>query len=183
MPMPLSGLFEIVVTLALVVAAARPLGAYMADVFSNRRTFLTPVLGPVERAVYWAAGVTAKEEQEWQDYAISMVLFGGACMLGLYALLRLQAWLPLNPQGFPGVEPGLAFNIAVSFVTNANWQAYAGETTLSHLTQMLGLTANNFMDSAAAIAIAVALIRALTRDEMATIGNFWVDVTRASLYV
>ncbi|HXZ16419.1 MAG TPA: potassium-transporting ATPase subunit KdpA [Roseiarcus sp.] len=179
----LSGLFEIVVTLALVVAIARPLGGYMADVFENRRTILTPILGPIERAVYWAAGVKAKEEQEWDAYAISMVLFGGGCMLGLYALLRLQAWLPLNPQGFPGVEPGLAFNIAVSFVTNANWQAYAGETTLSNLSQMLGLTANNFMDSAAAIAVALALVRALSRSGATTVGNFWVDATRATLYV
>ena len=178
-----SGLLEITFTLALVIAAARPLGAYMADVFQNRRTFLTPILGPIERAVYWAAGVKAKDEQEWDDYAISMVLFGGACMLGLYAILRLQAWLPLNPQGFPGVPPDLAFNIAVSFVTNANWQAYGGETTLSHLSQMVGLTTNNFLDSAAAIAIAVALIRALTRSESTTIGNFWVDVARATLYV
>src|SRR5208337_3426240 len=140
-----SGLLEITFTLALVVAAARPIGAYMADVFQNRRTVLTPILGPIERAVYWAAGVKAKDEQEWDDYAISMVLFGGACMLGLYAILRLQAWLPLNPQGFPGVPPDLAFNIAVSFVTNASWQAYGGEST--------------------------------------TIGNFWVVVTRATLYV
>jgi K+-transporting ATPase A subunit len=140
-PAPVSpaGLLEVIVTLALVVVVARPVGAYMADVFQNRRTLLTPVLGPIERAAYWAAGVDAKEEQEWDAYAISVVLIGGACMLGLYALLRLQAWLPLNPQGFPGVEPGLAFNIAVSFVTNANWQAYAGETTLSNLSQMLGL--------------------------------------------
>jgi len=178
-----SGLLEIVLTLALVVAAARPLGAYMADVFLNRRTVLTPILGPIERAVYWAAGVKPEDEQEWDAYAISMVLFGGACMLGLYAILRLQAWLPLNPQGFPAVPPDLAFNIAVGFVTNANWQAYGGETTLSHLSQMVGLTANNFLDSAAAIAIAVALVRALTRNEATTIGNFWVDVTRATLYV
>ena len=179
----ISGLVEIAVTLALVLAAARPIGAYMADVFQDRRTLLTPILGPIERTVYWAAGVKAKDEQEWDDYAISMVLFGGACMLGLYAILRLQAWLPLNPQGFPGVPPDLAFNIAVSFVTNANWQAYGGETTLSHLSQMVGLTANNFLDSAAAIAIAVALVRALTRNESTTIGNFWVDITRSTLYV
>src|SRR5271157_3720764 len=183
MSVSFSGLLEIIVTLALVVVVARPLGAYMADVFQNRRTVLTPAFGPIERAVYWAAGVKAKEEQEWDAYAISMVLFGGACMLGLYAILRLQAWLPLNPQGFPGVEPGLAFNIAVSFVTNANWQAYGGETTLSYLSQMAGLTANNFLDSAAAIAIAFALIRGLTRNESTTIGNFWVDMTRATLYV
>ncbi len=179
----ISGLVEIAVTLALVLAAARPIGAYMADVFQDRRTLLTPILGPIERTVYWAAGVKAKDEQEWDDYAISMVLFGGACMLGLYAILRLQAWLPLNPQGFPGVPPDLAFNIAVSFVSNANWQAYGGETTLSHLSQMVGLTANNFLDSAAAIAIAVALVRALTRNESTTIGNFWVDITRSTLYV
>ena len=183
MSMSLSGLLEIAVTLLAVVVAARPIGAYMADVFDNRRTFLTPILGSIERAFYRAAGVKAKDEQEWDVYAISMVLFGGACMLGLYAILRLQAWLPLNPQGFPGVPPDLAFNIAVSFVTNANWQAYGGETTLSHLSQMVGLTANNFLDSAAAIAVAVALIRALSRNEWTTIGNFWLDVTRATLYI
>ena len=144
MSMSLSGLLEIAVTLLAVVVAARPIGAYMADVLDNRCTFLTPILGPIERAFYRAAGVKAKDEQEWDVYAISMVLFGGACMLGLYAILRLQAWLPLNPQGFPGVPPDLAFNIAVSFVTNANWQSYGGETTLSHLSQMVGLTANNF---------------------------------------
>ena len=146
MPVILSGLVEIAITLALVIAAARPIGAYMADVFQNRPTLLTPILGPIERAVYRAAGISAKEEQEWDAYAISMVVFGGACMLGLYAILRLQAWLPLNPQGFPGVPPDLAFNIAVSFVTNANWQAYGGETTLSHLSQMVGLTTNNFLE-------------------------------------
>ena len=179
----LSGLFEIVLTLALVMAAAHPVGAFMADVFQNRKTFLKPLLGPIERALYRLAGIDAEAEQEWHEYAISMVLFGGACLFGLYALLRLQGWLPLNPQGFPGVAPDLAFNIAVSFITNANWQAYGGETTLSHLSQMVGLTANNFLDSAAAIAIAVALIRALSRNESTTIGNFWVDITRATLYV
>jgi potassium-transporting ATPase potassium-binding subunit len=181
--MTLTGLFEIVLTLALVIAVAYPAGAFMADVFENRRTFLTPLLGPVERALYRVAGVDAEAEQQWLEYALSMVIFGGACLLGLYAILRLQGWLPLNPQGFPGVPPGLAFNIAVSFITNANWQAYGGETTLSHLSQMVGLTANNFLDSAAAIAIAVALIRALSRNESSTIGNFWVDITRATLYI
>jgi K+-transporting ATPase ATPase A chain len=179
----LAGSFEIVLTLALVLVAAWAIGAFMADVFDNRRTFLTPIIGPIERGLYRAAGVDPEIEQEWLDYAVSMVIFGGACMLGLYALLRLQAYLPLNPQGFPGVPPDLAFNIAVSFITNTNWQAYAGETTLSHLSQMLGLTTNNFLDSAAAIAIAVALTRALARRESPTIGNFWVDITRATLYV
>src|SRR5271157_5496096 len=181
--MTYAGWFQIALTIALVVAAAYPMSAFIADVFENRRTFLTPLLRPIERALYRVAGVDAKAEQEWPEYALSTVLFGGACLFGLYALLRLQGWLPLNPQGFPGVPPGLAFNIAVSFITNANWQAYGGETTLSYLSQMAGLTANNFLDSAAAIAIAVALIRGLTRNESTTIGNFWVDMTRATLYV
>jgi potassium-transporting ATPase potassium-binding subunit len=181
--MTFSGFFEIVLTLGLTVVAAYPIGAYMADVFDNRRTFLTQIIGPIERALYRLAGVEPDIEQKWREYAIAMVLFGGVCMFGLYALLRLQGWLPLNPQAFPGVPPDLAFNIAISFITNANWQAYGGETTLSHLSQMVGLTANNFLDSAAAIAIAVALIRALSRNESATIGNFWVDMTRATLYI
>jgi len=181
--MSYAGWFEIALTLALVVAAAYPIGVYMADVFGNRRTFLTPICGPIERALYRLAGVEPDIEQKWHEYAIAMVLFGGVCMLGLYALLRLQRSLPLNPQGFPGVPPDLAFNIAISFITNANWQAYGGETTLSHLSQMVGLTANNFLDSAAATAIAVALIRALSRNEWTTIGNFWVDMTRATLYI
>ena len=181
--MRLAGWFEISLTLALVLAAAYPIGAFMADVFDNRKTFLTPLLGPVERALYRLAGVDPEVEQKWVEYALSMVVFGGGCLFALYALLRLQAYLPLNPQGFPGVPPDLSFNIAISFITNANWQAYSGETTLSHLSQMVGLTANNFLDSAAAIAIAVALIRALSRNESAAIGNFWVDMTRATLYI
>jgi len=179
----LAGWFEISLTLALVLAAAYPIGAFMADVFDNRKTFLTPLLGPVERALYRLAGVDPEVEQKRVEYALSMVVFGGGGLFALYALLRLQAYLPLNPQGFPGVSPDLAFNIAISFITNANWQAYSGETTLSHLSQMVGLTANNFLDSAAAIAIAVALIRALSRNESAAIGNFWVDMTRATLYI
>ena len=181
--MTFSGIFEIALTLGLTIAAAYPIGAYMADVFDNRRTFLTQIIAPIERALYRLAGVDPDIEQKWHEYAIAMVLFGGVCMFGLYALLRLQGRLPLNPQGFPGVSPDLAFNIAISFITNANWQAYSGETTLSHLSQMVGLTANNFLDSAAAIAIAVALIRGLSRNESAAIGNFWVDMTRATLYV
>ena len=181
--MTLAGWFEIALTLALVVAAAYPIGAFMADVFDNRKTFLTPLVGPVERALYRLAGVDPGAEQKWHEYALSMVVFGGGCLFALYALMRLQAYLPLNPQGFPGVPPDLAFNIAVSFITNANWQAYGGETTLGHLSQMAGLTANNFLNSAAATAIAIALTRALARNESATIGSFWVDMTRATLYV
>jgi K+-transporting ATPase ATPase A chain len=179
----LAGWFEISLTLALVLAAAYPIGVFMADVFGNRKTFLTPLLSPVERALYRLAGVDPEVEQKWVEYALSMVVFGGGCLFALYALLRLQVYLPLNPQGFPGVPPDLAFNIAISFITNANWQAYGGETTLSHLSQMAGLTANNFLDSAAATAIAVALTRALVRNESPTIGNFWVDMTRATLHI
>jgi K+-transporting ATPase ATPase A chain len=179
----LDGLFEISLTLALVLVAAHPIGSFMAAVFDNRRTFLTPFLGPLERALYRLAGVDPQVEQKWPDYAISMVVFGGGCLFALYALLRLQANLPLNPQGFPAVPPDLAFNIAISFMTNANWQAYGGETTLSQLSQMVGLTANNFLDSAVATAIAVALTRAQARNESPTIGNFWVDMTRATLYI
>jgi potassium-transporting ATPase potassium-binding subunit len=178
-----SGSFEIIFTLALTIAAAYPIGAYMADVFDNRRTFLAPIVGPIELALYRIAGVEPDVEMKWHEYAIAMVLFGGVCMLGLYAFLRLQGVLPLNPLRFPGVPPDLAFNIAISFITNANWQAYGGETTLSHLSQMVGLTANNFLDSAAAIAIAVALVRALSRNESPTVGNFWADMTRATLYI
>jgi potassium-transporting ATPase potassium-binding subunit len=178
-----AGWFEISLTLALVLAAAYPIGAFMADVFDSRKTFLTPLLGPVERVLYRLAGVDPMVEQKWVEYALSMLVFGGGCLFALYALLRLQAYLPLNPQGFPGVPPDLSFNIAISFITNANWQAYGGETTLSHLSQMAGLTANNFLDSAAATAIAVALTRALVRNESPTIGNFWVDMTRATLYI
>src|SRR5271166_3754166 len=138
--MTLAGWFEIGLTLALVLLGAYPIGRFLADVFENRRTFLTPIVGPVERVLYRVAAVDPEAEQKWFEYAISMVAFGGACLLALYALLRLQAYLPLNPQGFPGVPPGLAFNIAVSFITNTNWQAYAGETTLSHFSQMAGLT-------------------------------------------
>jgi K+-transporting ATPase ATPase A chain len=178
-----AGFGQIAVVLALVLLAAYPIGVFIADVFENRRTVLTPALGPVERALYRVAGVDSESEQKWFDYTISMVVFGCVCLFGLYALLRLQAYLPLNPQGFPGVPPDLAFNIAVSFITNANWQAYAGEATLSHFSQMAGLTTHNFLDSAVAIAIAVALTRALARRDSPTIGNFWVDVTRATLYV
>ena len=181
--MNLYGIFEIVLVLALVVAAAVPLGRYMADVFENRPTFLTPIAGPFERGFYRLAGVDPSVEQSWLQYALGMVLFGAVCFLGLYGLLRLQGHLPLNPQGFDGLSPDLAFNVAISFITNTNWQPYGGETTMSHFSQMAGLTVHNYLDTAAAIAIALGLIRALRRNESATIGNFWVDVTRATLYV
>jgi K+-transporting ATPase ATPase A chain len=181
--MTIAGFAEIAVTLALVLAAAVPLGRLMADVFEGRRTFLHPVLSPVERAVYRLAAIDPQVEQAWASFTVSMLIFTAVCLLGLFALLLLQGVLPLNPQGFAGVDPILAFNIAISFVTNANWQAYGGEMTLSHLSQMVGLTTQNFLDTAVATGVALALIRAFARHESETVGNFWVDVTRTTLYV
>jgi K+-transporting ATPase ATPase A chain len=169
--------------LALVVGLAYPLGRYIVELFEGRRTFLSPVLGPVERGLYRLAGVDPAIEQGWLVYTLCMLAFTAGCFVLLYASLRLQHVLPLNPQGFDAVPPDLAFNTAVSFITNANWQAYAGETTMSHLTQMLGLTANNFLDAAVATALVIAVIRGIARGGTKTIGNFWVDLTRATLYL
>jgi K+-transporting ATPase ATPase A chain len=181
--MTMAGWFEILCVLALVVALAWPLGAFIAAVFEGRRTILTPVLAPVERGFYTLAGVDPAEEQEWLAYTFSMLAFGFVCFAALYVIQRCQAFLPFNPLSRPAVAPDLAFNTAISFITNANWQAYAGETTMSHFTQMAGLTTHNFLDSAVAIAMAVGLTRAFVRHEAETIGNFWVDLTRATLYV
>lgn len=177
------GWLQIGLVLALVAAAVKPLGSYMARVFRGERTFLSPVLGPVEHGFYRLAGLDPKGEQTWLGYALGVLLFSFFGVLLLYAILRLQGVLPLNPQGFEGVAPDLAFNTAVSFVTNTNWQSYGGETTLSHLSQMLGLTVQNFVSAASGMAIAVAVSRAFARSNLERIGNFWVDLTRATLYV
>jgi potassium-transporting ATPase potassium-binding subunit len=181
--MTIVGWLQIAVVLSLVVGFAQPLGGFIVEVFEGRRTFLSPVLGPVERGLYRLAGVDPAVEQGWFAYTTCMLTFVAGCFVLLYAILRLQNVLPLNPQGFDAVPPDLAFNTAVSFITNANWQAYGGETTMSHLTQMLGLTANNFLDSAVATALVIAVIRGIARGGAKTIGNFWVDLTRAVLYV
>jgi K+-transporting ATPase ATPase A chain len=181
--MTISGWLQIALVLALVVGLARPLGHFIADVFEGRRTILSPVLRPVERGLYRLAGVDPTVEQDWLTYTLSMVAFAAGCVFMLYAVQRLQNFLPLNPQGLGPIPPDLAFNTAISFITNANWQAYAGETTMSNLTQMVGLTANNFLDSAVATAMAIAVVRAFTRSGSPTIGNFWVDLTRATLYL
>ncbi len=181
--MTVTGILFIVVFLGLLLAATRPLGAYMARVYQGERTFLAPVLGPVERVLYRACGVDPAVEQGWKLYTASMLLFNLAGLLFLFALLRLQAFLPFNPQGQPGVPTDLAWNTAVSFTTNTNWQNYAGETTLSYLVQMAGLTVHNFVSAATGMAIAVALIRGLARRSAQTIGNFWVDLVRSTLYV
>jgi potassium-transporting ATPase potassium-binding subunit len=167
----------------LFTAISVPLGLYMARVFSNERTFLDPVLGPIERLIYRICGISRGTEMGWSGYTISMLAFSLISMVFLYALQRLQYYLPLNPQGLPGVPPGLAFNTAASFTTNTNWQAYSGEQTLSYLTQMVGLTSHNFLSAASGIAMAAAVIRGFARRSAKTIGNFWVDLTRTTLWV
>jgi K+-transporting ATPase ATPase A chain len=165
------------------VGVSYPLGLYMARVFTGQRTWLTPVLAPVERLVYRAAGVDADKEMPWTGYAVSLLLFNFACFTILYLMLRLQGALPLNPTHAAAMSPAIAFNTAVSFVTNTNWQAYVGETGVSHLVQMAGLTWQNFISAATGVSVALALIRGLTRKEFRTVGNFWVDLTRTWLYV
>ena len=181
--MTLVGWLQIALVLALVVACSVPLSAFMARVYSGERTFLSTVLGPVERGFYRLAGVDPAREQDWYGYAIAMVVFSVAGFLSLYALQRLQNFLPLNPRGFDAVPPDLAFNTSDSFITNTNWQNYSGETTMSHLTQMLGLTVHNFLSAATGLAMAFALVRGFARSSATTVGNFWVDMTRVTLYI
>ncbi|ABE37900.1 potassium-transporting ATPase, A subunit [Rhodopseudomonas palustris BisB5] len=181
--MTLFGWIQILLFCAILIASVIPLGWYMTRVFNGEWTPLTPVLRPIEQALYWAGGVDPKREQHWLTYAVAMLLFNVGGLLILYGLLRLQAVLPFNPAEQSSVAPDLAFNTAVSFVTNTNWQAYGGETTVSYLTQMLGLTNQNFLSAATGIAIAMALIRGFARASARTVGNFWVDVTRTTLYV
>ncbi len=172
------GVFSLLITVVSV-----PIGLYMARVFTDQKTFLDPVLRPLERAIYRLCGVYPGNEQTWVEYAVSMLLFSAVGMLMLYGLERLQGILPLNPQKFGAVAPDLAFNTAASFTTNTNWQAYAGESTMSYLTQMAGLAFHNFVSAAAGIAVAIAVIRGFVRRSAQTIGNFWVDLTRATLWI
>jgi K+-transporting ATPase ATPase A chain len=177
------GWMQILLGLGLVAATAAPLGAFMARVFSGQRTWLHPVLGPVERGLYRAAGVDPAVGQDWRGYTLSMLVFNGAGLLLLYLILRHQDLLPLNPQGFPGLSWHLAFNTAVSFVSNTNWQSYGGETTMSHFSQMVGLTVQNFVSAATGFALALAVTRAFAAGAVRRLGNFWVDLTRCVLYV
>ncbi len=181
--MTLVGWAQIALTLVLVVGCAIPLSKLIAGVYAGERNFLTPVIGPLERGLYRLAGVDPAREQDWVAYTIAMVVFSVVGFLSLYAIQRLQNFLPLNPRGFDGVAPDLAFNTSVSFITNTNWQNYGGETTMSHLTQMLGLTVHNFLSAATGLAMAFALVRAFARSSATTVGNFWVDVTRVTLYI
>ena len=181
--MTISGWVQIALFSVIVILITRPFGGYMTRVFDGERTFLSPLLRPVERAVYWCCGVDEKEEQHWLTYAVAMLFFSVAGFVTLYALQRLQWYLPFNPQGQTGVEQSLAFNTSVSFVTNTNWQSYVPETTMGYLVQMAGLTVHNFVSAATGIALALALIRGFSRREAKAIGNFWVDLTRSTLYV
>jgi potassium-transporting ATPase potassium-binding subunit len=181
--MTLNGWVQILLFLAAIAAVTVPLGAFMARVFSRERTWLDPVLRPLERLVYRLTGVDETHEMRWPEYALAMLAFSVMSLVFLYVLQRAQWWLPLNPQGVAGVAPDLAFNTAVSFTTNTNWQAYVGETTMSYLTQMAGLAYHNFASAAVGIALAIAFIRGIAADRLDSLGNFWVDLTRASLWV
>jgi potassium-transporting ATPase potassium-binding subunit len=178
-----NGITQILLFLAILLLLVKPLGLFMARVFEGERTFMTPVIGWLERLVYRFSGVDPKQEQDWKRYAFAMLLFNAAGFLFVYLLQRLQGALPLNPQALGAVSPDLAFNTAVSFATNTNWQGYGGETTLSYLTQMLALGVQNFVSAASGMAVLVALIRGFARRETSALGNFWVDLTRSTLYV
>src|SRR5215831_14513648 len=190
--MTLIGIAQILVFFAIVIALTKPAGLFMYRLFEGQRTFLHPILRPVERLVYWLGGLRENVEQTWVRYTASLIAFSTFCFLFPYALQRLQGFLPLNPLHFstgqaPGnattMTPDLAFNTAVSFMTNTNWQSYSPDTTLSYLVQMAGLAVQNFVSAAVGIAVAVALIRGFARHTAKTIGNFWVDLTRCTLYV
>jgi K+-transporting ATPase ATPase A chain len=181
--MTMFGWLQIGLYFSLLLLLIKPLGGFMARVYEGERTLLDPLLRPVEKLIYRASGVHAEDEMDWRTYGTAMLVFNALGVLVVYALLRLQGALPLNPQGLRAVAPDLAFNTAVSFATNTNWQSYRGETTLSYLSQMLGLAVQNFLSAATGMAVLVALVRGLARRSARTIGNFWVDLTRSALYI
>ncbi|MFZ0463270.1 MAG: potassium-transporting ATPase subunit KdpA [Candidatus Acidiferrales bacterium] len=181
--MTANGWFQIGLFLLIILAITKPMGVYMARVFTRQKTFLDPVARPVERLIYRLTGVDETHEMHWTEYTIAMLLFSVVSMILLYLILRTQQWLPLNPQKFGVLAPDLAFNTAASFTTNTNWQAYSGETTMSYFSQMAGLAFHNFASAATGIAIAIAFVRGIARREKETIGNFWVDFIRSCLWV
>ena len=181
--MTANGWFQILLFLAVILAITKPLGVFMTRVFSGEKTLLDPLLRPVEKIVYRLTAVDERREMRWTEYGIAMLVFSGVSMVLLYLFERTQHWLPLNTQGMANVAPDLAWNTAVSFTTNTNWQAYVPETTMSYLTQMAGLAYHNFMSAAVGIVLAIAVIRGIARRESETIGNFWVDLTRCLLWV
>src|SRR5947209_15862388 len=181
--MTANGVLQLVVYVVVLLVLAKPLGAYMARVYEGRPIVLGRALGWLERLIYRMSGVSPKAEMGWKTYALTMLIFNLAGLLAVYALQRLQGVLPLNPAGLGAVSPDSSFNTAVSFATNTNWQGYGGETTMSYLTQMLALTVQNFVSAASGMAVAIALIRGFARRSAETIGNFWVDLTRTTLYI
>jgi K+-transporting ATPase ATPase A chain len=181
--MTANGWLQIFVFLLVIFAVTPILGSFMTRIFNRQRTWLDPVLGPIERLIYKLTGVDERREMRWTEYAIAILMFSVVSMLVLYVMLRVQQWLPFNPQGVGPVAPDLAFNTAASFTTNTNWQAYGGETTMSYFTQMAGLAYHNFVSAAVGISVAIAFIRGIAQREKDTIGNFWVDMVRASLWV
>src|SRR5438132_3530962 len=182
--MTANGWFQIAFFLLLILAVTKPMGVFMTRVFNRERTFMDPVLRPLERLLYRVTGVDENHEMRWTEYAISMLLFSLVSMVVLYAIERLQGHLPFNPQKLGAVNPSaLAFNTAASFTTNTNWQNYSGETTMTYFTQMAGLAYHNFMSAAVGIVLAIAFIRGVARRQMQTIGNFWVDLVRCNLWV
>ena len=181
--MTLTGWLQAAMVFGLLLALTKPLGSYMVAVFTGRRTWLSPVLMPIERAIYRLGGVRDDDEMPWQRYTFAMLAFSLVSFFYLFVLLLVQAWLPLNPQHFPNLSPGLAWNTAVSFLTNTNWQFYSGERTLSYLSQMAGLAWHNFVSAGVGIAIAIAIVRGITAKGVTTIGNFWIDLTRTCLYI
>src|SRR5882762_9722194 len=181
--MSANGYLQLAVYVAVLLALAKPLGAYMARIYEGQPALLNRFGAPLERLIYRLCGVLPDQEMRWTQYALAALWFSLAGFLVVYALQRFQAWLPLNPQGLAAVSPDSSFNTAISFVSNTNWQGYAGEATMSYLTQMLALTVQNFVSAATGMAVLVALIRGFVRQSVGTIGNFWVDLTRSTLYI
>jgi potassium-transporting ATPase potassium-binding subunit len=181
--MTINGWLQIALFFVVLLAVTKPLGVFMARVFAGEKTFLDPALRPIERLLYRTTGIDEKQEMDWKEYSVAMLLFSGVSMLLLYLIERVQQWLPWNPQHLAAVAPDLAFNTAASFTTNTNWQNYAGESTMSYFTQMAGLAYHNFASAGVGIALAIAVIRGIARRESKTIGNFWVDLTRCMLWV
>jgi K+-transporting ATPase ATPase A chain len=174
---------QLVIYIVVLLALAKPLGSFMAKVYEGEHTFLDPVLHPIERLIYRLSGIQPEEDMDWKVYAVAMMFFNILGLLAVYAIQRLQAYLPLNPQGLGAVTPDSSWNTATSFATNTNWQGYGGEVTMSYLTQMLGLTVQNFVSAATGMAVLIALIRGIVRHTARGIGNFWVDLTRSTLYI
>lgn len=181
--MTINGVLQLAVVLGVLLASVKPLGVFMARVYSGERTFLHPVLGPIERTIYRIAGLHPDDEMGWKENALAMLIFNAIGFVVVYLLQRTQAVLPLNPQGLPAVGADCAFNTAVSFASNTNWQSYAGESTMSHLTQMAGLTVQNFLSAATGMAVLILFIRGIVRHSAETLGSFWIDLTRSVVYI